>query len=49
MIIPVVAAVIVMRHPERILLHRKDEPRNPELLGKWEFPGGKIENATHAD
>lgn len=43
-IIPVVAAVIVKRHPERILLHKKDEPRNPELLGKWEFPGGMMKH-----
>ena len=42
-IIPVVAACILAPHPLRILLHRKDEPRNPELVGKWEFPGGMIE------
>ena len=42
-IIPVVAACIVKRHPTRILLHRKDEPRNPELIGKWELPGGMME------
>ena len=40
-IVPVVAACIVKDH--RVLLHKKDEPRNPELLGKWEFPGGMIE------
>lgn len=43
MIIPVVAACILKRHPLRILLHQKTEPRNPELLGKWEFPGGMME------
>ena len=42
-IIPVVAACIVRKHPMRVLLHQKDEPRNPELMGKWEFPGGMIE------
>ena len=41
-IIPVVAACIIRRHPTRVLLHLKDEPRNPELLGKWEFPGGMM-------
>lgn len=52
MIIPVVAACIVKENPLRVLLHRKDEatdekgiPRNPELLGKWEFPGGMMEYA----
>lgn len=42
-IIPVVAACFVKRNPTRVLLHRKDEPRNPELLGKWEFVGGMME------
>lgn len=43
-IIPVVAACIVDKYPSlRILLHIKDESPNPELIGKWEFPGGKIE------
>ncbi len=42
-IIPVMAACIVKRNPTRVLLHRKDEPRNPELLGLWEFPGGMME------
>ena len=43
-IIPVVAACIIKRDPTtRILLHRKDESRNPELIGKWEFPGGMME------
>ena len=42
-IIPVVAACVVRKHPMRVLLHRKDELRNPELLGKWEFPGGMVE------
>lgn len=48
-IIPVVAACIVQRHPLRILLQRKFEahdeagvPRNPELVGKWELPGGMM-------
>lgn len=41
-IIPVVAACILKKHPLKILLHQKDEPRNPELLGKWEFPGGMM-------
>lgn len=48
-IIPVVAACIVQQHPTRILLHRKNEshdekgiPRNPELVGKWEFAGGMM-------
>ncbi len=52
MIIPVVVACIIKRNPLRVLLHRKDEaadekgiPRNPELLGKWEFPGGMMEYA----
>lgn len=42
-IIPVVAACILKKYPLRILLHQKDEPRNPELLGKWEFPGGMMD------
>lgn len=42
-IIPVVAACILREHPTRFLLHRKDESRNPELVGKWEFPGGAVE------
>jgi ADP-ribose pyrophosphatase YjhB (NUDIX family) len=48
-IIPVVAAVIVQKHPIRILLHKKNEahdeegiPRNPELVGLWEFAGGMM-------
>lgn len=41
-IIPVVAACIFKRYPLRILLHQKDEPRNVELVGKWEFPGGMM-------
>jgi len=47
-IIPVVAACIVDER-KRVLLHRKNEaadergiPRNPELVGKWEFPGGMM-------
>ncbi len=49
-IIPVVAACIIKQHPLRILLHKKDEaedekgiPRNPELVGRWEFAGGMME------
>lgn len=46
-IIPVVAACITTKvhFPDdfAFLLHRKDEPRNKELLGKWEFPGGMVE------
>lgn len=42
-IIPVVAACILKKHPLRILLHQKNEPRNPELLLNWEFPGGMME------
>ncbi|MFA5401229.1 MAG: NUDIX hydrolase [Dehalococcoidia bacterium] len=50
-IIPVVAACIKdVRPPLRILLHLKNEshdergtPRNPELVGTWEFPGGMVE------
>ena len=47
-IIPVVAACIIEPprkgfHQTRFLLHKKTEPRNPELLGKWEFPGGMVE------
>ena len=45
-IIPVVAACITDKDlvPEgfSFLLHKKDEPRNPELIGKWEFPGGMM-------
>jgi len=50
--IPVVAACIIKQHPLLILLHKKDEAqdergisRNPELLGKWEYPGGMIEGS----
>lgn len=42
-IIPVVAGCILKQHPLRILLHQKNEPRNPELVGKWEFPGGMMD------
>lgn len=46
-IIPVVAACITKRAiiPGNFLflLHQKNEPRNRELLGKWEFPGGMVE------
>lgn len=47
-IIPVVAACIFQRHPmlphrTRLLLHIRDESRDPELLEKWEFPGGMME------
>ena len=49
-IIQVVAGCIIKQHPLRILLHQKDEAedergisRNPELVGKWEFPGGMME------
>ena len=46
-IIPVVAACIVeeMTLPGGLafLLHEKNEPRNRELLGKWEFTGGMME------
>lgn len=48
-IIPVVAACIT--HEGQILLHRKTEgqdedgiPRNPEMVGLWEFPGGMMNN-----
>lgn len=54
-IIPVVAAVITESrlpfHPRLFLLHTKVEgadeegvPRNPELLGKWEYPGGMVKH-----
>ncbi len=50
MIIPVVAACVVKKDPLRFLLHVKNEaadekgiPRNPELVGRWEFPGGMME------
>ena len=49
-IIPVVAACILDSTNGRILLHKKVEaadergiPRNPELVGRWEFPGGMME------
>jgi len=44
-IIPVVAAVITKGdgRDSAFLLHRKTEPRNPELVGKLEYPGGMIE------
>lgn len=44
-IIPVVAACITHGKGKRtaFLLHQKTEPRNPELMGKWEFPGGMME------
>ncbi|GAI68963.1 unnamed protein product [marine sediment metagenome] len=44
-IIPVVAAVITKGKGKNLafLLHRKTEPRNPELLNKWEYPGGMLE------
>ncbi|MBA7540324.1 hypothetical protein ES705_32620 [subsurface metagenome] len=47
-IIPVVAAVFRVPaskgfHESRFLLHQKDEPRNNELVGRWEFPGGMME------
>jgi ADP-ribose pyrophosphatase YjhB (NUDIX family) len=44
-IIPVVVAVITKGDGRNLtfLLHRKTESRNPELVGKWEYPGGMIE------
>ncbi len=44
-IIPVVAAVITTGKGKRtaFLLHRIMESRNPELIGKWEYPGGMME------
>lgn len=47
-IIPVVAAVFRVPasrgfHESRFLLHQKNEPRNEELVGRWEFPGGMME------
>ena len=49
-IIPVVAACIIQKLPTLILLHKKNEshdergiPRNPELVGTWEFAGGMME------
>ena len=49
-IIPVVAACILSYDSSKLLLHTKDEAadekgisRNPELCGKWEFPGGMVE------
>jgi len=47
-IIPVVAACIMVPagkgfHETRFLLHKKNEVRNKELLGKWEFPGGMMD------
>jgi len=48
--IPVVAACIVNEDNVSVLLHKKNEShdekgikRNPELIGKWEFPGGMME------
>jgi 8-oxo-dGTP diphosphatase len=38
--IRVTAAILV--HNERILIAQRRDPDN--LAGKWEFPGGKIEN-----
>ena len=40
----VVAAVIVdsLSRPERVLAARRSDP--PALAGRWEFPGGKVEN-----
>lgn len=45
-IIPVVAACVTDEGSFcgiSMLLHRKDETRNPELVGKYEFPGGMME------
>lgn len=43
-IVPVVAACITARMAGDwiFLLHKRDESSNPELLNKWEFPGGEI-------
>ena len=42
--IPVAAACIIQEDPTlRILLQQKAKSRNPELISKWELPGGKIE------
>ena len=50
-IIPVVAACITYGKGKRMafLLHKKTEPRNPELVGKWEYPGGMIEYGEEPD
>lgn len=52
-IIPVVAACITTKihFPDVLvfLLHKKDEPRNKELLGKWEFPGGMMEYGEESE
>jgi len=39
MMIKVVAAFLV--HEEKVLITRRKAP--PQLAGKWEFPGGKVE------
>lgn len=43
----VVATLIPIKGLNRVLVARRLDKRNPELHGRWEFPGGKVELGEH--
>ncbi len=43
-IVPVVAGVIVKGNGlKEVLLHKRSDPDRPDVDGRWEFPGGRIQ------
>tara|TARA_Y100000310_G_scaffold343382_1_gene450753 strand:- start:2673 stop:3095 length:423 start_codon:yes stop_codon:yes gene_type:complete len=38
-----VALAVIQDEEGKILLQKRNSPKQPEAHGKWEFPGGKIE------
>ena len=39
----IIAVGLVINEAGEILLGRRNQPENPQIHGKWEFPGGGIE------